>query len=54
MSMEDIITKFMELLIFEPYIKDEKAKFQMFLSCLPQSYKDKIEFDNPKDLNEVL
>jgi hypothetical protein len=54
MSMEDLITKFLELLRFVPYIKDEKVKVQRFLSCLPQSYKDIIEFDNPKTLNEVL
>jgi hypothetical protein len=54
MSMEDLITNFLELLRFAPYIKDEKVKFQMFLICLPHSYKDIIEFDNPKKLNEVL
>jgi hypothetical protein len=44
----------MELLIFVPYIKDEKLKVQICFSYLPQSYKDKIEFDNPKTLNKVL
>jgi hypothetical protein len=51
MSMEDLITKFMELLRFVPYIKYEKVKVQRFLRCLPQLYKDIIEFDNPKNLN---
>jgi len=54
MPMEDLITKFLELLIFVPYIKDEKVKVQSFLSCLPQSYKDIIEFYNPNNFNEVL
>jgi hypothetical protein len=54
MSMEDLITKFLELLRFVPYIKYENVKFQRFLCCLPQLYKDIIEFYNPKNLNEVL
>jgi hypothetical protein len=37
-----------------PYIKEYKVKFQIFVSFLPQSYKDRIEFDNPKTLNEVI
>ena len=54
MTMEDLINKFLDLLRFVPYIKEEKVKVQRFLSCLPQVYKDRIEFDNPKSLDEVL
>ena len=54
MTMEDVIDKFLDLLWFVPYIKGEKVKVQRFLSCLPQSYKDWIEFDNPKTLDEML
>ena len=54
MTMEDLINKFLDLLRFVPYIKEEKVKVQRFLSCLPQAYKDRIEFDNPKSLDEVL
>jgi hypothetical protein len=54
MTMDDLINKFLELLIFVPYIKEDKVKIQRFLSCLPQSYKDRIEFDNPKTLSEVF
>ena len=54
MTMEDLINKFLELLRFVPYIKKEKVKVQQFLSCLPQSYKDRIEFENPKTLDEVF
>ena len=42
MSMEDLITKFLELLRFVPYIKYEKVKDHKFLSCLTQSYNDII------------
>ena len=54
MNIEDLINKFLELLRFVTYIKEEKVKVQRFLSCLPQYYKDRIEFDNPKSLDEAL
>jgi hypothetical protein len=54
MTMEDLINKFLELLSFVPYIREDKVKIQRFLSCLPQSYRDRIEFDNPKSLSEVF
>ena len=54
MTMEDLINKFLDLLWFVPYIKGENVKIQWFLSDFPESYKDRIEFDNPKTLDEVL
>ena len=54
MTMEDLINKFLDLLWFMPYIKEEKVKVQRFLSWLPQSYKDRIEFNNQNTLDEVL
>ena len=54
MTMDDLINKFLELLRFVPYIKEDKVKIKWFLICLPQSYKDIIEFDNPKTLSEVF
>ena len=54
MNMEELINKFLDLLRFVPYIKEERVKVQRFLSCLPQAYKDRIEFDNPKTLDEAL
>jgi hypothetical protein len=52
MMMDDLINKFLELLRFIPYIQEHKVKIQQFLSFLPQSYWDRIEFDNPKYLSE--
>jgi hypothetical protein len=52
--MDILINKFLELLRFVPYIKEDKVKIHQFLSCLPQSYKDRIEFDNPKTLSKVF
>jgi hypothetical protein len=54
MTMDDLINKFLELFIFVPYIKEGKVKIQRFLIFLPRSYKDKIEFDNPKTLSEFF
>ena len=42
-TMEEYANKFLELLSYVRYIKDEKVKVQHFLSGLPQSYKDRIE-----------
>jgi hypothetical protein len=52
--MEDLINKFLELLRFVSYIQEDKVKIQRFLSYLPQSYRDRIQFDNPKSLSEVF
>ena len=35
-------------------IRDDKVKSQHFLSGLPQSYKDRIEFDEPRTLEEEI
>ena len=37
-----------------PYIVDEKPKVNRFLICLPFHIKDRIEYDNPKTLEEVM
>ena len=52
--MEEYENKFLDLLRYVRYIKDEKVKIQRFLSGLPQSYKDKIEFYEPRNLEEVI
>ena len=52
--MEEYENKFLELLRYVRYIKDEKVKIQHFLSGLPQSYKDRIEFYEPRTLEESI
>ena len=52
--MEEYANKFLELLRYVKYIKDEKVKVQHFLSGLPQSYKDRIEFYEPRTLEEAI
>ena len=52
--MEEYANKFLELLRYVRYIKDERVKIQHFLSGLPLSYKDKIEFYEPRTLEEAV
>ena len=52
--MEEYANKFLELLRYVRYIRDDKVKIQCFLSGLPQAYKDKIEFDEPRTLEEAI
>ena len=53
-TMEEYANKFLELLRYVRYIRDEKVKVQRFLSGLPQSYKDRIEFYDPRTLEEAI
>ena len=52
--MEEYANKFLELLRYFRYIRDEKVKIQRFLSGLPQSYKDRIEFYEPRTPEEAI
>ena len=54
MTMDEFITKFTSLLRNVPYLRDEKAKFQRFLSSLPTHMKQRIEFVNPKTMEEMI
>jgi len=44
---KEYMTKFMELLRYVPYLKDEKTKFHRFVSGFPLTFKDQIEYDEP-------
>jgi hypothetical protein len=52
--IEEYINKFLEPIRYVPYIKDEKVNMQRFISGLPQSFQDKIEFDEPKILEVTI
>jgi hypothetical protein len=54
MTMDEYERKFLELLRYVSFIRDEKVKIQRFLSGLPSFYKDKIQFDEPKNLEEAI
>ena len=50
LTINEYINKFIEMMKYVPYIKDEKVKMQRFISGLHQSYRDRIEFDEPNTL----
>lgn len=54
MTYEEYTIRFLEQLRYEPYLKDEKEKIQSFISGLPFSFKDHIEFDEPLSIEEVI
>ena len=54
LTMKEYADKSLELLRYVRYIKNDKVKIQRFLSGLPQSYKDRIEFDEPQTLEEAI
>jgi len=47
-------SKFLELLRYVPYIKEEKAKIHRFISGLLVAYRDQIEFDELRSLEEAI
>jgi hypothetical protein len=53
LTIDEYINKFLEMIRYVPYIKDEKVKMQRFISGLPQSFRDIIEFDEPKTLEAL-
>jgi len=54
MTDEEYTSKFFELLRFVPYLKEEKAKIQRFISGFMIAFKDMIEFDEPRSLEEAI
>ena len=52
--MDEFITKFTSLLRYVPYLCDEKEKVQRFFRSLPIHMKERIEFVNPKTMDEVI
>lgn len=54
MTDKEYTTKFMELLRYVSYLADEKDKVQIFVSGLSLSFRDRIEYDEPRSLDEVI
>jgi hypothetical protein len=54
MIMEEYEKRFFEFLKYFDFVKYEKVKIQRFLSGLPSFYSDKIQYDNPKTLEETI
>eukprot|EP00253_Pinus_taeda_P029666 PITA_29666 len=53
-TIDQFVTKFTSLLRYVPYIREEKAKVQRFVSSLPLTMRERIEFDNPKTMDEAI
>ena len=54
LTMHAFINRFLDLLHYVPYIKDEKVKIQQFLGCLPPNFRERIEFEMPKNIDTTL
>jgi hypothetical protein len=54
MTMDEYEKRFFEFLKYFDFIKDDKVKIKSFLSGLPSFYSDKIQYDNPKTLEETI
>jgi hypothetical protein len=54
LTIEEYVNKFLYLLKYVPYTKEEKAKVQCFISRLPKEYRNRIEFDEPKTLEDTI
>ena len=52
--MKELCSKFLSLHRYVLYIIDEKPKIQRFPSSFPLMFKERIEYDNPKTLEEAM
>lgn len=48
------MTKFLELLTYVPYLIYEKAKVQIFFSSFPLAFRDRIEYDEVRSVDEII
>ena len=54
MTIDEYERRFLELLKYVSFIKDEKVKIQRYLSGFPSFISDKIQHDDPKTLEETI
>ena len=53
-TIDEYERRFMELLKYFSFIKDETVKIQRYLSGLASFISDKIQYDDPKTLEETI
>jgi len=53
-TIDEFIARFTSLLRYVPYIREEKAKVKIFVSSLPLYIRERIEFDNPRTMDEAI
>jgi hypothetical protein len=54
MTIDKYERRFLELLKYVSFIKDEQVNIHRCLSGLPSFIKDKIQYDDPKTLEETI
>jgi N-glycosylase/DNA lyase len=54
MTIDEYERRFLELLKYVSFIKDETVKIPRYLSGLPSFISDKIQYDDPKTLEETI
>jgi hypothetical protein len=50
MTIDEYEHRFLELLKYVPFIKEETINIQRYLSGIPSSIGDKIQYDEPKTM----
>lgn len=51
---DEYTSRLLELLRYMPYLKEEKDKIQRLISGLLVAFKDRIEFNKPRSLEEAI
>lgn len=54
MTNDEYTSRLLELLRYVPYLKEDKSKIQRFLKWFSIIFKDTIEFDEPRSLEEAI
>jgi hypothetical protein len=54
MTIDEYERRFLELLKYVPFIKDETVKIQRYLSGWSSFISDRIQYDNPKIVEETI
>jgi len=54
MTDEEYTNKFLKLLMYVLDLKGEKAKVQQFSNSLALTFRDRIQYDEPRSLEEFI
>jgi hypothetical protein len=54
MAIDEYERRFLELLKYVSFIQDETINIQRYLSGIPSFISDKIQYDDPKTLEETI
>jgi hypothetical protein len=54
MTIDEYERRFINMLKYVPFIKDETINIQIYLSGMPHFISDKIQYDDPETLEETI